>query len=91
MTKPNHCIPKLFEIRKAELGDHHPDTAGSFLSLAMLYHNTQRHQQALSHIQKAIEIYLSVLGSDHLSTQSAMSWLETIQQALNEPPNTESV
>ncbi len=75
---------EALKIWKAELGDRHPDTADSLFNLAALYHNTQRHQQALSHIQQALEVYLSVLGSDHPTTQLAMSWLKTIQQALNE-------
>ena len=75
---------QALEIRKAELGDHHSYAANSLFNLALLYHNTQRHQQALSHIQQAVEIYLSVLGSDHPTTQAAMSWLKTIQQAPSE-------
>ncbi|MGB7488452.1 MAG: tetratricopeptide repeat-containing protein, partial [Phormidesmis sp.] len=71
-------------IRKAELGDRHPDTAGSLLNLAALYYNTQRHQQALDHIRQALDIYIPALGTDHPTTQAANSWLQGIQQAINE-------
>ncbi|MGB3574470.1 MAG: tetratricopeptide repeat protein, partial [Phormidesmis sp.] len=71
-------------ISKAELGDRHPDTASSLLNLAALYYNTQRHQQALDHIRQALDIYIPALGADHPTTQAANSWLQLIQQAINE-------
>ncbi|PZO10268.1 MAG: tetratricopeptide repeat-containing protein [Leptolyngbya foveolarum] len=74
---------QALEISKAELGDRHPDTAGSLFNLAALYHQTQRHQQALSYIQQALDIYRPTLGSEHPTTQSAHSWLLTIQQAID--------
>jgi tetratricopeptide (TPR) repeat protein len=75
---------EALEIRKAELGDRHPDTASSLFNLAALYHNTQRHQQALDHIQQALDIYIPTLGADHPNTQAAASWLQLIQQAVDE-------
>ncbi|MEL7359217.1 MAG: tetratricopeptide repeat protein, partial [Cyanobacteria bacterium J06560_6] len=73
---------EALDIRKAELGDRHPDTASSLLNLAALYHNTQQHQRALKLIQQALDIYVPVLGADHPSTQNAIGWRETIQQPL---------
>ena len=75
---------EALEIRKSELGDRHPDTAGSLFNLAALYHQTERHQQALPLIQDAIAIYMSVFGADHPTTQAAQSWLQAIKQALSE-------
>ncbi len=74
---------EALEIRKAELGDRHPSTATSLFNLAALYHNTQRHQQALDHIQQALDIYIPALGADHPTTQAAASWLQRIQQAVD--------
>ncbi|MEL6555441.1 MAG: tetratricopeptide repeat protein, partial [Cyanobacteria bacterium J06621_11] len=70
-------------IRKAELGERHPDTATSLFNLAELYHQTQRSQQALNYIQQALNIYIPLLGPDHPTTQAANRWLEAIKQALS--------
>jgi len=69
------------EICKSELGDRHPDTAGSLLNLAALYYNTQQNQKALSFIQEALQIYIPTLGNEHPTTQNANGWLQLIQQA----------
>ena len=52
-------------IRKAELGDRHPDTASTLFNLAVLYHQTQRLGQALNYIQRALAIYVSALSADY--------------------------
>ena len=72
---------KALEIRKAELGDRHLDTAGSLLNLATLYYQTQRVEQALSYIQQAVAIFVETLGAEHPNTNTAYSWLQTIQEA----------
>ncbi|MFM8759058.1 MAG: tetratricopeptide repeat protein, partial [Methylophilaceae bacterium] len=47
-----------------------------------LYHNTQRHSEALQSIQRAIQIYEQKLGAEHPTTQNAIGWLQTIRDAV---------
>ncbi len=75
---------QALEVIQTELGNRHPYTANSLFNLAVLYHNTQRHSQALDHIQQALAIYNHVLGADHPNTKTASSWLQSIQQAIDE-------
>jgi tetratricopeptide (TPR) repeat protein len=69
-------------IREQQLGADHPDVANSLFNLADLYHNTQRHPEALQSIQRAIQIYEQKLGTEHPTTQNAISWLQTIRDAV---------
>jgi tetratricopeptide (TPR) repeat protein len=73
---------RSLSIRERQLGADHPHVAQSLLNLAALYHNTQRHPQALQSIQRAIQIYEQKLGTEHPTTQNALSWLQTIQDAV---------
>ncbi len=51
-------------------------------NLAALYYNTKRYGEALQSIQFAIQIYEQTLGTDHPTTQVALSWLQAIQNAM---------
>ena len=73
---------RSLEIRERQLGADHPDVAQSLNNLAALYHNTQRHPQALQSIQRAIQIYEQKLGTEHPDTQNALGWLQTIRDAM---------
>ncbi|MFM7887765.1 MAG: tetratricopeptide repeat protein, partial [Pseudanabaena sp.] len=64
------------------LGDRHPHVAGSLFNLAALYYSTQRYSEALQSIQLAIQIYQQTIGNEHPTTQSALSWLQAIQNAM---------
>jgi tetratricopeptide (TPR) repeat protein len=70
------------EIRRMELGHRHPDTAGILFNLGSIYYKTQQYHQALSCIQQALQIYILTLGKDHQTTQHAQSWLQLIQQSI---------
>jgi hypothetical protein len=48
--------------------------------LAVLYHNTQRHPEALKSIQHAIQIYEQKLGAEHPTTQNALAGLQVIKE-----------
>ena len=65
-----------------QLGENHPDVAGSLFNLAAFYHNTQRSTEALETSQRAIQIYTQTLCSNHPTTQAALSWLQLIREAL---------
>jgi tetratricopeptide (TPR) repeat protein len=73
---------RSLEIRERQLGADHPDVAQSLINLAALYHNTQRHPEALQSIQRAIQIYEKKLGTEHPTTQNALSWLQVIRDAV---------
>ena len=75
---------RSLSIWERQLGADHPDVANSLLNLAALYHNTQRHSQALQSIQRAIQIREQKLGTEHPDTQNALSWLQAIRAA-NKP------
>jgi len=73
---------RSLSIRERQLGADHPDVANSLLNLAALYQNTQRHTEALQSIQRAVQIYTQKLGTEHPETQNALSWLQTICDAM---------
>ena len=75
---------EALEISQSELGERHPDTAGSLFNLAALYYQTERYPQALTAIEQALQIYIPALGADHPNTQAANSWLQVIQQKLQD-------
>ena len=64
------------------LGNGHPSVAASLFNLAALYYNTQRYSEALQSIQLAIQIYQQTIGNEHPTTQSALNWLQAIQNAI---------
>jgi len=69
-------------LKQELLGDRHPNVADSLFCLAALYHNMKRPSEALNLIQRAIQIYEQTLGVNHPNTKAALSWLQTIQKAL---------
>ena len=71
---------RSLEIRERQLGADHPDVASSLFNLAVLYHNTQRHPEALKSIQHAIQIYEQKLGAEHPTTQNALAGLQVIKE-----------
>ncbi len=72
---------RSLHIRETQLGADHPHTAGSLFGLAALYDSMQRYSEALSLIQRTIQIYEKTLGNDHPRAQRAYSWLQKIEQA----------
>ena len=69
-------------LKQELLGDHHPSVATSLFNLAVLYHDMDRPSEALNLIQRAIQIFEETLGVNHPNTKAALSWLQTIQNAL---------
>jgi CHAT domain-containing protein/Tfp pilus assembly protein PilF len=56
---------KALEIRKAVLGEHHPDYADSLNRLALLYENQGDYAKAASLCREALQIRKQVLGERH--------------------------
>ena len=59
---------KALEIRKAVLGEKHPNTAGSYGSIGNVYHNLEDYDKALEFYNKALEIDKDVLGENNHDT-----------------------
>jgi hypothetical protein len=81
-SEVEHLNVRSLSIKERQLGVDHPDVATSLLNLAVLYHNTQRHPEALQSIQRAIQIYEQKLGTEHPETQKGLGWLQTIRDAM---------
>ena len=56
---------QALEIRKAELGDRHPDTAQGLNNLALLYDSQGRYGEAEPLYVQALEIRKAELGDRH--------------------------
>ncbi|MEL7333669.1 MAG: tetratricopeptide repeat protein, partial [Cyanobacteria bacterium J06560_2] len=74
---------EALEIRKAELGERHPDTAGSLNNLALLYYSTNRLPEAATTMASVVSIFEEVLGPNHPNTVTARGNVEAIEQALS--------
>ncbi|MFK8183905.1 MAG: tetratricopeptide repeat protein [Phormidesmis sp.] len=79
-SKAEPLYVQSLNIRQAKLGDRHLSTAGNLFNLAEIYQNTQQYQKAFIAIQQALDIYIPVLSKNHPTTQTAMQWLELIEQ-----------
>jgi len=51
--------------------------------MAVLYHKMERPSQALTLIQRAVQIYEQTLTPDHPTTHSAYSWLRAIRKGVD--------
>ncbi|MBD3409057.1 MAG: CHAT domain-containing protein, partial [Ignavibacteriales bacterium] len=56
---------KALEITRQQLGENHPDYAGSLNNLGLLYYNMGRYEDAEQLYIKAVEIYRQQLGENH--------------------------
>ena len=60
---------KALEIRTRVFGSEHPDVAGSYQNLAVVYRSQGNHVQTKEMATKAYHIFLKKLGPDHPQTQ----------------------
>jgi len=68
-------------IRKAELGERHPDTATSLNNLAGLYESQGRYQEAEPLLLDALNITKAELGERHPSTATSLNNLAELYRA----------
>jgi len=73
---------KALAIRKKVLGDEHPDTAGSYNNMAILYYTMQKYQEAAEMMQKALNIFEMKLPANHPNIKQLKRDLETIKAKL---------
>ena len=71
------CVRAL-EIKKAELGDRHPDTAASLNNLAALYGSQGRYGEAEPFYLEALEITKAELGDRHPDTAASLNNLAVL-------------
>ncbi len=67
------CCQRSLDIRKAELGDRHPDTATSLNNLAFLYSSQGLYAKAEPLYVEALDISKAELGDRHPSTATSLN------------------
>ena len=78
------AIPRAqqaLEIRKAVLGERHPDTANSLNNLAFVLETQRDYAAARPLYEQALAIYKAVLGDRHPETASTMNSLALLLEA----------
>lgn len=70
---------KALTLRKTIYGDFHRRTAESYLRMGLLYEKELNNTEALSHMEKAVEIRSKLLGNNHPDTVEAINILETLK------------
>jgi CHAT domain-containing protein len=75
-------VPALeaLEIRKRVLGMEHPDTAGSFNLVGVLYGNVKDYAKAELHYREALEVREKLLGDEHPDTATSLNNLAVVCQ-----------
>jgi tetratricopeptide (TPR) repeat protein len=68
-------LEKIREIRERALDADHPDTAATFLSIAKVYNNQGKYDEALSWYRKSYRI-LRKLGDTHPRTMTVEDNME---------------
>ena len=69
---------RALTLRRAEVGEDHPDTLASMSNLAELYDHQGRFDEAESLHAKALEVRLRVLGEDDTHTLGSMNHLAVV-------------
>lgn len=82
-SKAEEMIKESLEIRERLLGKDHPDYAWSLDSLASLYADTNRPQEAYKLMQQVVDIRNSALGGSHEYTRQAVKKLEKLKNMCN--------
>jgi len=80
----DRALPPQLEtlaIRRAWLGDRHPDTIDSIGRLASLYGSLGDHEQALAHRREALQTSREVHGDDHPNTLTQLNNLAVLFEA----------
>ncbi len=72
---------QALKIRQRQLGDDHPDVAGSLNNLANLYHAEGRYSKAKPLLQQALEIRQRQLGDDHPDVATSLHNLAELYRA----------
>ena len=64
---------KTLELRRAKLGEDHPDTLNSMNNLANSYGNTGQHAKALALYEETLDLRRAKLGPDHPDTLASVA------------------
>ena len=69
---------KALAIKRAVLGDDHPDTAGTYHNMAVVCKNQGQYDKALGYYEKALAIRRAVFGDDHPHTASTYNNMASV-------------
>lgn len=72
---------RTLELRRKALGEQHPQTLDSIVSLAEAHHYQGQHEKAKACYKDAIELRRQTLGEKHPDTIRAMAWLGNVYQS----------
>lgn len=72
---------RTLELRRKALGEQHPQTLDSIVSLAEAHHYQGQHEKAKDCYKEAIELRRETLGEKHPDTIRAMAWLGNVYQS----------
>ena len=75
------CHRRSLNIRQAELGDRHPNTATSLNNLAGLYDSQGRYAEAEPLYQQALDIRQAELGDRHPNTANSLNNLAALYRS----------
>ena len=71
---------KALSIQQKVLGENHPETAVTYSSLAVLYEEQGRYQEAEDFCLKVISIREKILGENHPDTKVCYQFLMILYQ-----------
>ena len=74
-----YLYKKQCEIRERILGMEHLDTARSYTNIGLAYFSQDDYKKALKWLQKARNINLKILGSEHPETKNIHQWIDDAQ------------
>ena len=75
---------KALEIRKARLGEEHPDTAKTYNNIALVYRDMGNSEKALEYNVKAIRIRESSLGKDNVDTATSYNNIALVYRDISD-------
>ena len=74
---------KSLEIRQEILGPDHLELAGSHSNLAIVHFESDSHEKAIEHFERALDIRKKHLGPDHPEVKRTETNLTNVKTAAN--------
>lgn len=66
-----HMHKQAFELRRQNLGNHHPQVAESLKNIGAVMYRQGRFSESAAHYEQALAIYEGTLGEDHPDTSTS--------------------
>ncbi|MBQ9347232.1 MAG: tetratricopeptide repeat protein, partial [Oscillibacter sp.] len=61
----------------------HPYTATTYHNIGTVYYGQGDYREALNWMEKALAVFLKVLGPEHPNTKTVQEWIAATQQELS--------